>query len=75
MLIQALRRQSLIAQRNNLQFGLLQNMAAQRSMLQSGCIPTFGSALELQSINDSTQLMAISAELNALNNAKFDYFA
>ncbi|MBR2069344.1 MAG: hypothetical protein IJ877_06235 [Candidatus Gastranaerophilales bacterium] len=75
MLIQALHKQNLIAQKNSLQYGLLQNWASQRSMLNGGYSPSFGSALELQGISDSIQLMAINAELNALNNAKMDYLA
>ena len=75
MLIEALHRQYLIAQKNNLQYALLQNSAAQRSILNGGYSPSFAGNLELQSVNDSIQLMAINAELNALNNAKMDYLA
>ena len=74
-LIQALHRQSLIAQRNNLQYSLLQNWSAQRSMLNGGYNPSFAGLLELQGVSDSTQLMAINAELNALNNANINYLA
>ena len=78
MLIQALHKQYLIAQKNNLQYALLQNWDAQRAMLNGeycGYSPSFGDALELQGISDSIQLMAINTELNALNNAKIDYLA
>ena len=75
MLIEALHRQSLIAQKNNLYYGLLQNWAAQRSMLNGSYCPNFGGLLELQAVSDSAQLMAVNAELNALNNAKINYLA
>jgi hypothetical protein len=75
MIIEALHRQNLIAQKNNLQYNLLQNSACQRSFLNGGFSPSFGSMLELQSVSDSIQLMAINAELNALNNSKLDYLA
>ncbi len=75
MLIEALYRQNLIAQRNNLYYSLMQNWDAQRSLLNGGYSPSFGSALEVQGVNDSIQLMAINAELNALNNSKMNYLA
>lgn len=75
MLIQALYRQSLTAQKNNLQFAMLQNWSNQRAMLNGGYCPSFGNSLELENINNSIQLMAINAELNALNNSKMDYLA
>ena len=75
MIVEALYRQSLIAQRNNLQFAMLQNWSNQRSMLNGGYSPSFEGALELENISNSIQLMAINAELNALNNAKMDYLA
>ena len=78
MLVQALQKQYLIAQRNNLQYALLQNWDAQRATLNSGYggySPSFGNALELQGVSDSIQLMAINAELNALSSAKIDYLA
>lgn len=75
MLIQALYCQSLIAQRNNLQYNMLQNWSNQRSMLNGGYSLNFGNSLELENINNSIQLMAINAELNALNNAKMNYLA
>jgi hypothetical protein len=75
MTIEALHRQNLIAQKNNLQYSLLQNSASQRSLLNGGFSPSFAGMLELQSVSDSIQLMAINAELNALNNAKIDYLA
>ena len=73
MLIQALHRQYLIAQRNNLYSSLFRNWDAQRSMLNDCYNPSFASSLELQNISDSTQLMAINAELAALKN--IDYLA
>ena len=75
MIIEALYRQSLIAQKNNLQYSLLQNWSAQRSLLRNA--PSFtgaysiGSNLELSGFNDSVQLMAVNAELNALNNINY----
>ena len=73
MLIQALHKQNLIARKNNLQYSLLQNWANQRSMLSGMYNPTFAGTLELQSVSDSIQLMAINAELNAINNSKMNY--
>ena len=75
MLIQALHKQYLTAQKNNLQYALLQNWSNQRAMLNGGYNPSFASNLELQGVSDSIQLMAINAELNALNNAKINYLA
>jgi len=75
MIIQALYKQNLIAQKNNLQYSLLQNWANQRSMLNGTYNPFFAGALELQGVSDSIQLMAINAELNALNNSKMNYLA
>jgi len=71
MLIQALHRQNLIAQKNNLQYNLLQNWDAQRAMLAGNFNTGFGNMLEMDSINNSIQLMAINAELNALNNINY----
>lgn len=71
MLIEALYRQSLIAQRNSLQYSLLRNWSAQRAMLNGFCNPYFAGSLELQGIADSTQLMAVNGELNALNNINY----
>ena len=75
MLIQALYRQSLIAQKNNLQYNLLRNWSNQRAMLNCGFMPSFGNSIELENINNSIQLMAVNAELSALNNYKMDYLA
>ena len=75
-------RKSLIAQQNNLQFQMLQNSARQRNMLDN--IQFMGNleqahnmetALALQNIDNSSQLMAISAELSALNSSKINYLA
>ena len=71
MLTEALYRQSLIAQKNSQQYSMLRNWGAQREMLQGSYNPCFASALELQGIADSTQLMAINSELSALNNINY----
>lgn len=85
-IVQLLARQNLILRKNNLQLQLLQNSAAKRNMLNN---LSFGGglnlenisarecALDLDSISASTELMAINAELGALNSFsnKFDYFA
>ena len=81
-LVTQLARQSLIAQKNNLQFQMLQNNSIQRGMLNN---PLFMGNLEmanraetslmLDNINASSQLMAVNAELNALNNTKLNYLA
>ncbi len=75
MLLNALARQNLIAQRNNLQFDMLQNFSSRRGMLNS---PSFGSnlesvaaaenALDMEQISNEVQYQAINAELNALKN-------
>ena len=69
-----LEKQSLIAQRNNLEFELLQNSAAQRGLLNSphfgGGLATVNAAetsLGLSNTTNETMLMAINAELAALN--------
>ena len=74
-IVQALRKQELIAQRNNLEFQMLQNSAAQRGLLNSphftGGLATVSAAetsLSLDNISNETQLMAINAELAALSN-------
>lgn len=74
-LVCALAKQNLIAQKNNLQMQMLNNSAYQRSMISN---PYFcgnleyanaiGTSLELENIDNSVQLMAINAELEALNN-------
>ena len=79
-IIQLLAKQNLIAQRNNLQYQMLQNSRSQREMLSN---PAFMGNLEaahnyetslcLENCVNSVELMAINAELNALNN--IDYFA
>ena len=79
-IIQLLARQSLIAQKNNLQYQMLQNSRSQRQMLSN---PAFMGNLEaahnyetslcLENSMNGEELMAINAELNALNN--LDYFA
>ena len=81
-LLTSLATQSLIAQRNNLQFQMLQNNSLQRGMLNN---PLFTGNLEmanraesslmLDNLNASVQLMALNAELNALKEAKLNYLA
>ena len=81
-LVTQLARQSLIAQKNNLQFQMLQNNSIQRGMLNN---PLFmgnpemanraESSLMSDNLNASVQLMALNAELNALNNTKLNYLA
>lgn len=81
-LLTSLATQSLIAQRNNLQFQMLQNNSSQRGMLSN---PLFmgnlemanraESSLMLDNLNASVQLMALNAELNALKEAKLNYLA
>ena len=68
-LLTSLATQSLIAQRNNLQFQMLQNNSSQRGMLSN---PLFmgnlemanraESSLMLDNLNASVQLMALNAE-------------
>ena len=81
-LLTSLATQSLIAQRNNLQFQMLQNNSSQRGMLSN---PLFMGNLEManalesslvqDNLNASTQLMALNAELNALKDTKLNYLA
>ena len=75
MLVQALYRQYLIAQKNSLQYNLLQNYDAQRAMIRGQHNPNFLGSLEFQNTLDSIQLMAINSELNALNDCKMNYLA
>ena len=78
-IVQALHRQYLVAQKNNLQFNMLQNSMAQRSLLNSNYSPSFSGlisdGLELSNLQDSVQYQAINAELNAIQNSKIDYLA
>ena len=73
-ILQALNRQNLIAQKSNLQYSMLQNSAMQRDLMNQ---PFFGyeNNLQMQATNDSIQLMAINAELQALNNYNINYMA
>lgn len=71
-----LEKQSLIARRNNLELSLLQNSAAQRGLLNSphfgGGLATVNAAeasLGLSNISNGTELMAVNAELAALNDS------
>ncbi len=79
-----LEKQSLVAQRNNLEYQMLQNSAAQRGLLNSpyftGGLATVSAAeasLGMENIMNETQLMAVNAELAALNNSssRLDYLA
>lgn len=73
-IVAGLASQSLIYQKNNLQYALLRNSSTRYSMLNS---LNFGAnmnylnqqetALNLQDISNSVCLGAISAELNSLN--------
>ena len=79
----SLYKQSLIADRNNKELALLQNSARRMHMLGThqgrmdyGEINTEENAIDMQNISDSTELMAINAELDALNNSSsLNYFA
>jgi len=80
-LIETLYRQNLMLQRNNLIYQTINNHEAQYGMLNQ---PSFmnnsiSDTLELENVNNSIQLMAINAELQALeqqnNTSKFNYFA
>ena len=75
-------RRSLIATKNNLQFQMMQNSSRQRNMLDNiqfmGNLEqahNIGTALALENIDNSSQLMAINAELSALDSSKINYFA
>lgn len=86
-ILNVLARQNLIAQKNNLQYQMLQNSSSRRGMLNN---LSFGSDLESvaakeagldsQQVTNESELMAINAELNALrnyssNNSRLNYFA
>lgn len=76
-IIALLARQSLIARKNNLQYQLLQGSSLRRRVLDN---VSFGggfdladisqreAALDLENISASSELMAVNAELSALNN-------
>lgn len=79
-IIQLLAKQNLIAQKNNLQYQMLQNSRMQRNMLSdTSFLGNFDTphnretSLQLENCTNGFELMAINAELNALN--KLDYFA
>ena len=88
-IVQSLEKQNLIAQRSNLIYQMLQNSRAQRAEFgalsaahadASALAFTGGvDSLELENVNNEIQLMAINAELNAINEAqaqnKLDYKA
>lgn len=79
-----LEKQNLTAQKNNLEFQILQNSSARRSLLNS---PYFTGGLArvsaaeasfgLNNITNETQLMLVNAELSKLNNSgsKLNYLA
>lgn len=75
-LVEALRRQSLIVEKNNLVGQMLANSHNQRQLLQNQGL-SFGSAqamdnmYALDNINASTQLMAVNAELQSLQNINY----
>ncbi len=79
-IVTLLARQNLIARKNDLQYQLLQGSSLRRSMLDNvsfsggfdlADISRRESALDLENISASSELMAINAELNALNNYSF----
>ena len=77
-----LARQSLIHQKNNLQFQMMQNNQARYNMLQNisfnGSLEECAAqenSLDLENISNSSQLMAINAELEALSSSKLNYLA
>ena len=76
-IISLLAKQNLILRKNNLQYALLKNSAARRNMLNNisfGGVSCFENAynyekaLDLNSIFASSELMAINAELSAINS-------
>lgn len=78
-----LERQTLTAERNKLICELLQNSAAQSGMLNSpnfggslGTVSAMDASFGLDNIANSTQLMAVNAELSALDSSsRLNYLA
>lgn len=86
-ILNVLARQNLIAQKNDLQYQMLQNSSARRGMLNNlsfgsnlGEVAAYEAGLDSEQITNESQLMAINAELNALRNYssadnRLNYFA
>ncbi len=83
-IVSLLAKQSLIAQKNNLQFQMLKNQSALRNSLNYAphftgsnleTVNNFETSLALENISNESQLMAINAELQALNSSRLNYFA
>ncbi len=86
-IVTLLARQNLIARKNDLQYQMLQNSSSMRRMLNSNVffggglnladISSRETAMDLENIAASSELMAINAELNSLNDSssRFNYFA
>ncbi|MBR1616903.1 hypothetical protein IJ670_02010 [bacterium] len=84
-LLNVLHKQNLISQKNHLYSEMLSNSQAQRNMLNNsffGGVNTTNPALldtqntyALENINNMAQLMAINAELQALDSHKVNYLA
>ena len=80
-IVTLLARQSLIARKNYLQTQMLQNSALRRGMLDNisfgggynlAEISARETAMDLENISASSELMAINAELSALSNYSSD---
>ena len=75
-------KQSLINRKNNAQLELMHNNARKLAMLGGlhtgmdlGAISSAETALDLDNLSASTELMAVNAELAALNNTHLDYMS
>ena len=75
-------KQSLINRKNNAQLELIQNNARKLAMLGGlhsnsnlASVSSAETALDLDNLSASTELMAVNAELASLNNAHLDYMS
>ena len=75
-------KQSLINRKNNAQLALIQNNAQKIAMLGGlhlgsslESVSSAESAIDLDNVSLSSELMAVNAELAALDNAHIDYMS
>ena len=75
-------KQSLINRKNNAQLELIRNNAQKLAMLGGlhrnydlNSVSSMENAIDLDNLTASTELMAVNAELAALDNAHLDYMS
>ncbi len=81
-ILTSLYRQSLIAQKNNLQYQILQNSPYRQSLMSNPYfsgnlqeVNNIETAMTMENVSASAQLMAINTELDSLNSSRLNYLA